>query len=132
VKWIVQRAEDVTAFVQAPRAREPTSELTEPEEGMASELYVRARELYRLIEELRQAHARERQVAVTLQEAMLSVPDLDRHLGTIAVRYLPATTSLNVCGDWYDVVVAGVRRFGGAGSTASPGPSCEARFPGGW
>ncbi|GAA2416009.1 SpoIIE family protein phosphatase [Streptomyces coeruleofuscus] len=104
VKWIVQRAEDVTAFVQARRARELTTELTEREEGMASELYVRARELYRLNEELRQAHARERQVAVTLQEAMLSVPDLDRHRDTIAVRYLPATTSLNVCGDWYDVV----------------------------
>ncbi|MFJ4980239.1 PP2C family protein-serine/threonine phosphatase [Streptomyces coeruleorubidus] len=104
VKWIVQRAEDVTAFVQARRARELTTDLTEREEGMASELYVRARELYRLNEELRQAHARERQVAVTLQEAMLSVPDLERHPDTIAVRYLPATTSLNVCGDWYDVV----------------------------
>ncbi|CBG67312.1 conserved hypothetical protein [Streptomyces scabiei 87.22] len=60
VQWIVQRAEDVTAFVQARRARELASELTEREEGMASELYVRAREVYRLNEELRQAHARER------------------------------------------------------------------------
>ncbi|MFH8900590.1 PP2C family protein-serine/threonine phosphatase [Streptomyces coeruleorubidus] len=114
VKWIVQRAEDVTAFVQARRARELTTELTEREEGMASELYVRARELYRLNEELRQAHARERQVAVTLQEAMLSVPDLDRHRDTIAVRYLPATTSLNVCGDWYDVVDLPPDRFSAA------------------
>ncbi|MFE5754633.1 PP2C family protein-serine/threonine phosphatase [Streptomyces massasporeus] len=104
VKWIVQRAEDVTAFVQARRASELASALAEREEGMASELYVRAREVYRLNEELRQAHARERQIAVTLQEAMLSVPDLDRRRDTIAVRYLPATTSLNVCGDWYDVV----------------------------
>jgi serine phosphatase RsbU (regulator of sigma subunit) len=114
VKWIVQRAEDVTAFVQARRARELTTEVTEREEGMASELYVRARELYRLNEELRQAHARERQVAVTLQEAMLSVPDLDRHRDTIAVRYLPATTSLNVCGDWYDVVDLPPDRFSAA------------------
>ncbi|MFH8498996.1 PP2C family protein-serine/threonine phosphatase [Streptomyces coeruleorubidus] len=114
VKWIVQRAEDVTAFVQARRARELTTELTEREEGMASELYVRARELYRLNEELRQAHARERQVAVTLQEAMLSVPDLDRHRDTIAVRYLPAATSLNVCGDWYDVVDLPPDRFSAA------------------
>ncbi|MGW3729503.1 PP2C family protein-serine/threonine phosphatase [Streptomyces sp. F001] len=104
VKWIVQRAEDVTAFVRSRRARELTSEFTEREKGMAAELYVRARELHRLNQELRQAHARERQVAVTLQEAMLYVPDLHQHNDNIAVRYLPATTSLNVCGDWYDVV----------------------------
>jgi PAS domain S-box-containing protein len=103
VKWVVQRAEDVTAFVQARRASEWVSELAEGEGSVASELYMRAREVDRLNEELRRAHARERQVAVTLQEAMLSVPDLDRHRDTIAVRYLPATTSLNVCGDWYDV-----------------------------
>ncbi|MFF4307913.1 PP2C family protein-serine/threonine phosphatase [Streptomyces sp. NPDC001601] len=104
VKWIVQRAEDVTTFVHSRRARELTEEFTEREKGMAAELYARARELHRLNQELRQAHARERQVAVALQEAMLSVPDLDRHTDNIAVRYLPATTSLNVCGDWYDVV----------------------------
>ncbi|MBV7695827.1 SpoIIE family protein phosphatase [Streptomyces sp. TRM70350] len=103
VKWIVQRAEDVTAFAHSRRARRLTGEYTEREKGMAAELYLRARELHRLNQELRQAHARERQVAVTLQEAMLYVPDLDRH-NNIAVRYLPATTSLNVCGDWYDVV----------------------------
>ncbi|MFE4824163.1 SpoIIE family protein phosphatase [Streptomyces sp. NPDC056704] len=104
VKWIVQRAEDVTAFVHSRRARQLTEEFTEREKGMAAELYARAHELHRLNQELRQAHARERQVAVALQEAMLSAPDLDRHTGSIAVRYLPATTSLNVCGDWYDVV----------------------------
>ncbi|MEU2281599.1 SpoIIE family protein phosphatase [Streptomyces sp. NPDC013178] len=104
VKWIVQRAEDVTAFIHSRRARQLTEEFTQREKGMAAELYARARELHRLNQELRQAHARERQVAVTLQEAMLYVPDLDRHTGHIAVRYLPATTSLNVCGDWYDVV----------------------------
>lgn len=104
VKWIVQRAEDVTAFLRSRRARELTEEFTERDKGMAAELYARTRELHRLNEELRQAHSRERQVAVTLQEAMLSVPDLDRHHHDIAVRYLPAATSLNVCGDWYDVV----------------------------
>jgi serine phosphatase RsbU (regulator of sigma subunit) len=104
VKWIVQRAEDVTAFVHSRRARQLTEEFTEREKGMAAELYARAHDLHRLNQELRQAHARERQVAVALQEAMLSAPDLDHHTGNIAVRYLPATTSLNVCGDWYDVV----------------------------
>ncbi|MGW5481856.1 PP2C family protein-serine/threonine phosphatase [Streptomyces sp. NPDC004008] len=99
VKWIIQRADDVTAFVHSPKARQ----LTAREKGIAAELYVRARELQRLNQELRQAHARERQVAVTLQEAMLDDPDLLR-FENIAVRYLPATTSLNVCGDWYDIV----------------------------
>ncbi|MFE2156737.1 SpoIIE family protein phosphatase [Streptomyces lydicus] len=103
VKWIIQQVEDVTAFVHSPRARQHGKESTERANGMAAELYARARELHRLNQELRQAHAREQQVAVTLQEAMLSVPDLDQH-SNIAVRYLPATASLNVCGDWYDVV----------------------------
>ena len=70
---------------------------------MGAELHARAQELHRRNEELRQAHARERQVAITLQEAMLDCPDLARHRN-IAVRYLPATGSLNACGDWYDVV----------------------------
>ncbi|MEV7992125.1 SpoIIE family protein phosphatase [Streptomyces sp. NPDC086077] len=103
VSWIVQRSEDVTAFIQSRRARRLTEELTDREKGLAAELYARAQELHRLNQELRQAHARERQVAVALQEAMLQAPDLDRHTN-MAVRYLPATTSLNVCGDWYDVV----------------------------
>jgi serine phosphatase RsbU (regulator of sigma subunit) len=69
---------------------------------MEAELYARARELQRLNEELRHAHTRERQIGVALQEAMLQVPDLARHQN-VAVRYLPATGSLNVCGDWYDL-----------------------------
>ncbi|MEU1408025.1 SpoIIE family protein phosphatase [Streptomyces sp. NPDC005728] len=104
VKWIVQRSEDVTAFIHSRRARRLTQEFTEREKGLAAELYVRARELSRLNQELRQAHARERRIAVALQEAMLQAPDLHQHNNNIAVRYLPATRSLNVCGDWYDVV----------------------------
>ncbi|MFI8296563.1 PP2C family protein-serine/threonine phosphatase [Streptomyces nigra] len=104
VRWIVQRADDVTGFVRSQRTQEPAGELTDLEKGMAAELYVRAREVHRLNQELRQAHARERQIGVALQEAMLAAPDLDRHHDNIAVRYLPAASSLNVCGDWYDVV----------------------------
>ncbi|MFE2648081.1 PP2C family protein-serine/threonine phosphatase [Streptomyces nigra] len=104
VRWIVQRADDVTGFVRSQRAQEPAGEFTDLEKGMAAELYVRAREAHRLDQELRQAHARERQIGVALQEAMLSAPDLDLHHDNIAVRYLPAASSLNVCGDWYDVV----------------------------
>ncbi|NWF25517.1 SpoIIE family protein phosphatase [Streptomyces sp. PKU-EA00015] len=103
VVWIIHRVEDVTAFVQArgSGARPPDGKLTQ-REALEAELYARARELQRLNEELRQAHARERQVAVTLQEAMLQSPDLARH-ENVAVRYLPAAGSLNVCGDWYDL-----------------------------
>jgi serine phosphatase RsbU (regulator of sigma subunit)/PAS domain-containing protein len=112
VAWIIHRVEDVTEFVHSRRSGRAQAQ--EPAEGPGSgnrgalealeaELYSRARELQHLNEELRQAHARERQVAVTLQEAMLSCRDLLRH-PDIAVRYLPAVDSLNVCGDWYDVI----------------------------
>lgn len=107
VAWIIHRVEDVTAFVQAHQAAHPTSirvgRRLEVAEALEAELYARARELQRLNEELRQAHTREREVAVTLQEAMLHAPDLAHH-HDVVVRYLPAVGSLNVCGDWYDVV----------------------------
>ncbi|MEU8489005.1 SpoIIE family protein phosphatase [Streptomyces sp. NPDC048641] len=102
VTWIIHRVEDVTEFVRS-RSAHPTRGPGGKRMAMEAELYTRARELQVLNEELRQAHARERQVAVALQEAMLHSPDLDRHRN-IAVRYLPAVGSLNVCGDWYDVV----------------------------
>ncbi|WP_418961575.1 PP2C family protein-serine/threonine phosphatase [Streptomyces tritici] len=102
VAWIIHRVEDVTDFVRSRPPGPAGGPLGRPE-LIEAELYARARELQRLNEELRQAHARERQVALTLQEAMLHAPDLDRH-PDIAVRYVPAVGSLNVCGDWYDVV----------------------------
>ncbi|MET9412485.1 SpoIIE family protein phosphatase [Streptomyces sp. NPDC002935] len=109
VEWILHRGEDVTSFIRShPRLREGGA--LSDVEAIEVELYARARELKRLNEELRQAHARERQVAVTLQEAMLHSPHLARHRDT-AVRYLPAAGSLNVCGDWYDVVDLPEDRF---------------------
>jgi serine phosphatase RsbU (regulator of sigma subunit) len=109
VEWILHRGEDVTSFILShPRPREGGA--LSDVEAMEVELYARARELKRLNEELRQAHARERQVAVTLQEAMLHSPHLARHRDT-AVRYLPAAGSLNVCGDWYEVVDLPENRF---------------------
>ncbi|MFI6560196.1 PP2C family protein-serine/threonine phosphatase [Streptomyces sp. NPDC050534] len=108
VAWIIHRVEDVTAFVKAHRSGHPAGmrvdEPWETAQALEAELYARARELQRLNEELRQANTREREVAVTLQEAMLHAPDLVHHAQDVAVRYLPATGSLNVCGDWYDVV----------------------------
>ncbi|QIP82751.1 SpoIIE family protein phosphatase [Streptomyces sp. Tu 2975] len=102
VAWIIHRVVDVTEFVRSRPPGQTVGPLGR-REAMEAELYARARELQRLNEELRQAHARERQIAVALQEAMLHSPDLDRHRN-IAVRYLPAVGSLNVCGDWYDIV----------------------------
>ncbi|MGR6968862.1 PP2C family protein-serine/threonine phosphatase [Streptomyces cynarae] len=101
---IIHRVEDVTAYVQTHGVGHwrMSDRLTE-REALEAELYARARELQRLNEELRQAHRRERVVALTLQEAMLQSPDLAHH-ENVAVRYLPATGSLNVCGDWYDLV----------------------------
>ncbi|WP_190016856.1 PP2C family protein-serine/threonine phosphatase [Streptomyces lucensis] len=109
VRWIIHRGEDVTAFILSHR-RPTEGRAHGDREAMEVELYARARELQRLNEELRQAHARERQVAVTLQEATLRSPHLARHQD-IAVRYLPATGSLNVCGDWYEVVDLPENRF---------------------
>ncbi|WP_243711415.1 SpoIIE family protein phosphatase, partial [Actinomadura sp. KC216] len=106
VTWIITQGEDVTAYVKAYQSARHGVRIGAPLEGMQAvdaELYVRARELQRLNEELRQAHLRERQVAVTLQEAMLQTPDLGHH-GEVAVRYLPAARGMNACGDWYDVV----------------------------
>ncbi|MEV6839761.1 SpoIIE family protein phosphatase [Streptomyces sp. NPDC051133] len=103
VAWIIHRVEDVTEFVLSHGARTHPGQVLGEREAMEAELYVRARELQLLNEQLRQAHARERKVAVTLQEALMQSPDLARH-PNIAVRYLPATRGLNVCGDWYDVV----------------------------
>ncbi|OIJ95597.1 PP2C family protein-serine/threonine phosphatase [Streptomyces colonosanans] len=104
VVWIIHRAEDVTAYVHMrgageERPPEPPTERV----ALEAELYARARELQALNEELRQAHTRERHVALALQEAMLQSPDLCRHKD-VAVRYLPATGSLSVCGDWFDLV----------------------------
>jgi serine phosphatase RsbU (regulator of sigma subunit) len=109
VAWIIHRGEDVTEFILSHPPRREGGAFSDVE-AIEAELYARARELQRLNEELRQAHAREREVAVTLQEAMLHSPHLARHRDT-AVRYLPAAESLNVCGDWYEVVDLPENRF---------------------
>lgn len=111
VKYIIHRVEDVTAFIREHASgTRPESGKATAREALEAELYSRARELQRLNEELRRAHTRERQVALTLQEAMLQSPDLARH-DEIAVRYRPATGMLNVCGDWYDMVDLNEGRF---------------------
>ncbi|WP_329214615.1 SpoIIE family protein phosphatase [Streptomyces sp. NBC_01485] len=79
---------------------------------LEAELYTRARELQELNERLRLAHAREREVALALQEAMLPARRQAGH-HRAAVRYRPAVGALNVCGDWYDLVdLVGGNRMG--------------------
>ncbi|WP_101256610.1 PP2C family protein-serine/threonine phosphatase [Streptomyces barkulensis] len=118
VLLIVNRVEDATAYVRDSLAH-PTS-LTGAGAGTGlravggkvaeAELYARARELYEHNERLRQAHAREHEVALTLQKAMLPTHmPLERR--NAAVRYRPAQGSLNVCGDWYDMINLSEDRF---------------------
>ncbi|BFV55373.1 hypothetical protein KCMC57_up04770 [Kitasatospora sp. CMC57] len=95
---LVHRVEEITQLIR-------THGLPEGDRArvLEAELYTRARELQEVNERLREAHARDREVALALQEAMLPAPRrLERHHA--AVRYRPAVGALNVCGDWYDFV----------------------------
>jgi serine phosphatase RsbU (regulator of sigma subunit) len=99
VVLLLHRVEDVTDLVLArgtPGDSRPRR--------MEAELYARVRELQEVNDRLRQANAREREIALALQRAMLPAP---QPLGThhAAVRYRPATGALNVCGDWYDLAL---------------------------
>lgn len=107
VVLLVHRVEEVTELIKARGG--PTSSSARV---LEAELYTRARELQDLNDRLRQAHAREREVALALQEAMLPARRQLRHQA-VAVRYRPAVGALNVCGDWYDMVdLVGGNRIG--------------------
>ncbi|MEV5607306.1 SpoIIE family protein phosphatase [Streptomyces sp. NPDC052225] len=95
---LLHRVEEVTELIKARGAAGGDSA-----RRLEAELYIRARELQEVNERLRKAHAREREVALALQEAMLPAPGPVGHHHA-AVRYRPALGSLNVCGDWYDLV----------------------------
>ncbi|WP_314219485.1 PP2C family protein-serine/threonine phosphatase [Streptomyces zaehneri] len=116
VVLIVHRVEEVTELIRARgRGRGPGGDGARAGSRgrvLEAELYTRARELQELNERLRLAHAREREVALALQEAMLPA---GRQVGhhRAAVRYRPAVGALNVCGDWYDLVdLVGGNRIG--------------------
>ncbi|MFE1444245.1 PP2C family protein-serine/threonine phosphatase [Streptomyces sp. NPDC058739] len=99
VALLLHRVEEVTELIKARGARG----IGDRARVLEAELYTRARELQEVNERLRQAHAREREVALHLQQAMLPAPSpLGHHRA--AVRYRPAIGALNVCGDWYDLV----------------------------
>ncbi|MFI1722743.1 PP2C family protein-serine/threonine phosphatase [Streptomyces sp. NPDC020489] len=98
VALVVHRVEEVTEFI-----RDRGGPIGTRARALEAELYLRARELQEVNERLRRAHAREREVALALQEAMLPTPRL-KGPHRAAVRYRPAIGALNVCGDWYDLV----------------------------
>ncbi|WP_412078859.1 PP2C family protein-serine/threonine phosphatase [Streptomyces xanthophaeus] len=99
VALLLHRVEEVTELIRAGGT--PIGD--DRAQVLEAELVSRARELQEVNERLREANAREREVALHLQEAMLpALRPLGRHRA--AVRYRPATGSLNVCGDWYDLV----------------------------
>jgi serine phosphatase RsbU (regulator of sigma subunit) len=114
VALLVHRVEEITELI---RTRDggggrPANRSGSRSRVLEAELYTRARELQELNERLRLAHAREREVALALQEAMLPAPRQVRH-HSAAVRYRPAVGALNVCGDWYDLVdLVGGHRIG--------------------
>ncbi|MFH9984604.1 PP2C family protein-serine/threonine phosphatase [Streptomyces luteogriseus] len=104
VTLIAHRVEEVTELIHArARARGGTGGESSRARVLEAELYTRSRELQEVNERLRLAHAREREVALALQAAMLPAPDPVGH-HRAAVRYRPAVGTLNVCGDWYDLV----------------------------
>ncbi|WP_217166092.1 PP2C family protein-serine/threonine phosphatase [Streptomyces sp. AC512_CC834] len=100
VAWLLHWEQDLTELVRNHGGRSGAAGRATV---LEAELYRRARELQEVNERLRKAHAREREVALHLQEAMLPVPD-PLPLRHAAVRYRPAVGFLNVCGDWYDLV----------------------------
>ncbi|MFI0901218.1 PP2C family protein-serine/threonine phosphatase [Streptomyces sp. NPDC020983] len=103
VELIIHRVDDVTSFVRWEREGvEPVPD-GELMKAPRAELFTRARELQQANARLQEMTSRTRDLALTLQRAMLANPDLDAH-PEIAVRYRPALRDLNACGDWYDVV----------------------------
>jgi serine phosphatase RsbU (regulator of sigma subunit) len=99
VVLIVHRVEEVTELIRARGGPGGDRQAR----VLEAELYTRSRELQEVNERLRKAHAHEREVALALQSAMLPAPGPTGPHGA-AVRYRPAIGSLNVCGDWYDLV----------------------------
>jgi PAS domain S-box-containing protein len=95
VVLIAHRVEEVTTFMRA-RGHGP-----EGHSQLEAELFMRARELQDINARLRKSHDREREVALTLQSSLL--PALQPVGHRAAVRYRPAVSALNVCGDWYDL-----------------------------
>ncbi|MHA4814172.1 PP2C family protein-serine/threonine phosphatase [Streptomyces aculeolatus] len=96
VALLLHLEEDITELVHTQGGKDRAT-------ALETMLYNEALELQEANVRLREAHAREHEVALSLQDAMLpTLTPLRHHLA--AVRYRPAAAALNVCGDWYDLV----------------------------
>ncbi|MDT0266602.1 SpoIIE family protein phosphatase [Streptomyces sp. DSM 44915] len=102
VRLVLHRVEEVTELIEA-RGDEHAPGAEDRARQLESDLFTRAGELQSINERLREAHARERQVGLTLQESMLPAPEVVVQRES-AVRYRPASAAMNVCGDWYDLI----------------------------
>ncbi|MFD4141132.1 PP2C family protein-serine/threonine phosphatase [Streptomyces sp. NPDC058572] len=109
VALIICRVEEVTELVRIRAALQEAGDALSDEVTMTAGLLARSQGLQELNERLRLAHSREREIAISLQRAML--PAVPAGFSEVAVRYRPATSSLNVCGDWYDVLDLGQDRL---------------------
>jgi serine phosphatase RsbU (regulator of sigma subunit) len=106
---VLHRTEEVTDYVREHAARQHDVARGEAWRRrvleVEADLVARARELQDLNGQLRAAHERERQVALTLQRAMLPATRVVHLSGLeVAARYRPAEDALFVGGDWFDVV----------------------------
>jgi PAS domain S-box-containing protein len=105
---VLHRTEEVTDYVREQAARR--QDIARGEEWrrrvveVEADLLTRARELQDLNRQLREASHREREVALTLQRAMLPAPRFALSGLEVAARYRPAEDALFVGGDWFDVV----------------------------
>ncbi|MEV7379634.1 SpoIIE family protein phosphatase [Streptomyces lydicus] len=102
VQLVVHRVEDVTEIVRAGARAHGDRE------RMAAELYARAQELQEVNDRLRASHARERQVVLALQEAMLPRPRPGEVLGIYArsVEGAESTTAAQAIIDWTTHTIA--------------------------
>ncbi len=109
--FVLHRTEDVTDYVRERDARE--QDVAQGEQWrrrvleVEADLVGRAKELQELNRQLRDASNRERQVALTLQQAMLPKPTFAGSGLDVAARYWPAEDALHVGGDWFDIIQLG-------------------------
>ncbi|MCX4724726.1 PP2C family protein-serine/threonine phosphatase [Streptomyces sp. NPDC090052] len=103
VELIIHRVDDVTEFIRAEQGDSAAAPEDAEARAPRAELFTRTQELQRANVRLQESTVRTRDVALTLQRAMLATPDLAGH-PEIAVRYRPALRGMNACGDWYDVI----------------------------
>jgi serine phosphatase RsbU (regulator of sigma subunit)/anti-sigma regulatory factor (Ser/Thr protein kinase) len=97
------RALEQSAVELESRVNERTAELSKVNERLVSEIRERYEAQQQLIKEEARAE-REHDIAETLQRSLLPhhLPDVPG-VG-LAARYVPATTDVQIGGDWYDVL----------------------------